>query len=292
MKIGLQINRFNFPGGNTEIRSTLQAVARQAENAGFDSLWVMDHFFQIQQVGPKADPMLESYTTLGFLAGATEKVTLGTLVTGVIYRKPALLIKAVTTLDVLSGGRAYMGIGAGWNEEEAIGLGLPRPLTSQRFDRLEDTLRLALQMWSDDTRPFKGKVTDAPMPINHPLPVSKPHPPILIGGGGEEKTLRLVAQYADACNLFFALGKTEIQRKLQVLKQHCEQVRRNYDDIEKTALAGFSVAQLARNPDYAMGVLRDMKELGFTMAILSIGTEDNLSAYEAAKPLIEQAHNL
>src|SRR4051812_41267383 len=198
MKIGVQISQYNFPGGNAAIRPALKQVAQAAEGASVDSLWVMDHFFQLAMLGPADDPMLESYTTLGFLAGVTEKVTLGTMVTGVIYREPALLIKAVTALDVLSGGRAYFGIGAGWYEEEAIALSFMNPLRSKRFDRLEDTLQLAKQMWSGDRSAFKGKFSHLPEPISNPQPVKNPHPPIIIGGGGEEKTLRFVAKYGDA----------------------------------------------------------------------------------------------
>jgi len=292
MKIGIQINRFNFPGGNASIRATLRSVAQGAEAAGVDSLWVMDHFFQIPRIGPKTDPMLEAYTTLGFLAGVTEKVTLGTLVTGVIYREPALLVKAVTALDVLSGGRAYFGIGAGWNEEEAVALALPNPFTSQRFDRLEDTLKLAMLMWDGSSDAFKGKLYTLPEPINQPKSIAKPHPPILIGGGGEQKTLRLVAQYGDACNLFWSAGKEVVEHKLKVLQQHCEDVGRNYDDIEKTAVVGLSVAQVANDPEQALATVRDMRALGFSHAILRIGTEDDLSAYPKLKQFVDQAHGL
>ncbi|MGH7195616.1 MAG: LLM class F420-dependent oxidoreductase [Candidatus Saccharimonadales bacterium] len=294
MKLGLQINRFNFPGGDKSIRETLRQVAQESEKAGIDSLWVMDHFFQIrpEMLGPKQDPMMEAYTTLGFLAGVTERVTLGTMVTGVIYREPALLIKAVTALDVLSDGRAYFGIGAGWNEQEATALALPNPLTSQRFDRLEDTLQLAKQMWADDTSEFKGKLYNLPEPINHPNSIAKPHPPILIGGGGEQKTLKLVAQYGDACNLFYAAGGEVAQHKLDVLKKHCQDVGRDYDEIEKTALAGISIAQVANNPEKALETMRAMQQLGFSHAILSIGNEDDMSAYSKAAPIIEQIHNL
>lgn len=294
MKIGIQINRFNFQGGDTSIRGMLRSVAQSAEQAGVDSLWVMDHFFQIRPelLGPKTDPMLEAYTTLGYLAGVTEKVQLGTLVTGVVYREPALLIKAVTAVDVLSGGRAYFGIGAGWNEEEAQALALPNPLTSQRFDRLEDTLKLAKQMWADDTSEFKGKLYTLPEPINHPNTLSKPHPPILIGGGGEQKTLRLVAQYGDACNLFFAAGKETVEHKLRVLRQHCEDIGRDYAEIEKTALAGITVAQAANDQDQTLKKLSDMHDLGFSHAMLSIGPEDDLSSYSKLGKLIDQAHSL
>jgi F420-dependent oxidoreductase-like protein len=294
MKVGLQINRFNFPGGDAGIPDNLRQVAQESEKAGIDSLWVMDHFFQIipGRLGPKEDPMLEAYTTLGFLAGVTEKVKLGTMVTGVIYREPALLIKAVTALDVLSGGRAYFGIGAGWNEEEAKALALPNPLTSQRFDRLEDTLQLARQMWADDSSEFHGKRYNLPEPINHPNALSKPHPPILIGGGGEQKTLKLVAEYGDACNLFYDAGGETAQHKLDVLKQHCEDVGRDYDEIEKTTLAGLSIAEAANNPDKTMETMKAMQSLGFSHAIFAIGPEDDLTAYQKAAQTIKQIHAL
>lgn len=292
MRVGIQINRFNYPGGDAGIRNTLKEVALRSEAASVDSLWVMDHFFQIGHIGPKTDPMLEAYTTLGFLAGLTEKVKLGTLVTGVIYREPALLIKAVTALDVLSGGRAYFGIGAGWNDEEAVALALPNPLTAKRFDRLEDTLRLAKQMWSDDSSEFKGKMYQLPQPINHPQALTKPHPPILIGGGGEQRTLKLVAQYADACNLFWLAGQEEVAHKLAVLRQHCEELGRNYDDIEKTAAAGLSVAKAANDPEAAISTAKDMHKLGFTHMILAIGTEDDLSDYDKLRSVIQRLHDI
>ncbi|MGH7141967.1 MAG: LLM class F420-dependent oxidoreductase [Candidatus Saccharimonadales bacterium] len=292
MKVGLQINRFNFPGGDRAIAKRLRSIAQAAEKAGFDDLWVMDHFFQIRYIGPKTDPMLESYTTLGFLAGVTERVKLGTLVTGVIYREPAVLIKAVTALDVLSGGRAYLGIGAGWNDEEAIALGLTDPLHSKRFERLEDTLKLAHQMWSGNTKPFKGTHYQLPEPINHPKAITKPHPPILIGGGGEQKTLKLVAQYADACNLFYRAGEEDVKHKLEVLRGHCQDVGRNYDEIEKTISAGSSVAQFTSESEVALAKARSIKDLGFSHLILSVGTEDDLSVYGKSKAVIGQIHQM
>src|SRR6185437_3600761 len=171
-------------------------------DAGFASIWVMDHFFQIAMMGAPEEPMLESYSTLSYLAGATKRVKLGTMVTGVVYRHPGILVKTVTTLDVLSGGRAYLGIGAAWNEQEARGLGVPFPALKERFERLEETLQIAHQMWSGDRSPYNGRYYQLTDPLNSPQPLTKPHPPIMIGGGGEQKTLRLVAQYGDACNLF------------------------------------------------------------------------------------------
>src|SRR5512147_2043488 len=243
MRIGLQIPNFTWPGGPQALAGTLATIARTADQGGFSSLWVMDHFFQIggrnpaMGLGPAEDLMLEGYSTLSYLAGVTQNVKLGTLVTGVIYRYPGILVKTVTTLDVLSGGRAYLGIGAAWFEREATGLGVPYPSTSERFERLEEALQIAHQMWSDNNGPYAGKHYHLAETLCNPQPLSQPHPPILIGGTGEKKTLRLMAQYADACNLFAAMGAETLQRKLDVLKQHCETLGRDYAKIEKTALA-------------------------------------------------------
>jgi len=232
--------------------------------------------------------MLEAYTTLGFLAGVTQKVKLGTMVTGVIYREPAVLIKQVTALDVLSGGRAYFGIGAGWHEDEAKALGLPNPLTSKRFDRLEDILLLAKRMWSDDRSPFKGKAYELPEPINQPQPLSKPHPPILIGGSGEQKTLRFVAEYGDACNLFAQVGTDEIKHKLDVLRQHCAEIGRNYDEIEKTALFGMEVDAAAQDPDKLLKQAEELRGLGISHIILAVSKSADVSAYERLAPMVER----
>jgi F420-dependent oxidoreductase-like protein len=239
MKIGLQIPSFTWPGGTREIGPRLTEIVTSADELGFASIWVMDHFFQIRGVGEPEEPMLESYSTLNFIAAHTKKVRLGTMVTGVIYRNPGLLIKEVTTLDVLSGGRAYLGIGAAWNEMESLGLGFNFPPLKERFEQLEDALQIAKAMWSGEEAPFTGKHIKMERPLNSPQPISHPHPPILIGGTGEKKTLKLVAQYADACNLFGRIGLEEIARKLDILKTHCDQVGRNYEEIEKTALDSF-----------------------------------------------------
>jgi F420-dependent oxidoreductase-like protein len=236
MKLGLQVSNFTWPQAPEGIGPTFARVARDADQAGLASLWVMDHFFQISMVGPPENDMLEGYTALAYAAGVTSSITLGTLVTGVTYRHPGLLVKTVTTLDVLSGGRAWLGIGAAWNEEEHRGLGVPYPVTSERFERLEETLRLAHQMWSDDDAPFVGEHYRLERPLNHPQAVATPHPRILIGGGGEKKTLRLVAQYADACNIF-DMGPAAVRAKYDVIRGHCEAVGRDYDDIEKTVLS-------------------------------------------------------
>lgn len=273
MRIGLQVNRFTWKGEPDTIRDTLEKIARIADEAGFYSIWVMDHFFQIGHIGEPEEPMLEAYTTLGFLAGVTKKAKLGTMVTGVIYRNPSLLANTVTTLDVLSGGRAYLGIGAAWNEQESKALGFEFPPLKERFERLEEALQINLQMWKGDEKPFKGKYYHLERPMNHPHAISKPHPPILIGGGGEKKTLRLVAQYADACNLFAQLGDEEVTKKLEILKQHCKDVGRNYDEIEKTAM--YQIRE-AIDPDKVIKDLKHIHDLGFSHVIIGIRNVDEL----------------
>ncbi len=237
MRLGLQVNRFAQPGGDAAIGPAFADIAGRAEDAGFASLWVMDHFFQIPMVGPADEPMLEGYAALAFAAGVTRRITLGTMVTGVTYRHPAVLVKTATTLDVLSGGRAYLGIGAAWFEREHAGLGVPFPPVKERFERLEETLQIAHQMWRGEAAPYEGRHYRLTETLCRPLSVSQPHPPILIGGGGEQKTLRLVARYADACNLF-ALDLDQVRRKLDVLRGHCETEGRPYEAIEKTTIGG------------------------------------------------------
>ena len=268
MKLGLQVVRFDWPGSPENIGGKLGEIARAADESGFSSLWVMDHFFQIGMVGPADLPMLEAYTTLSYMAAVTRRIRLGTMVTGVIYRHPGLLVKTVTNLDVLSGGRAYMGIGAAWNEQEAKGLGVPFPPLAERFERLEETLQIARQMWAGDRTPYHGKHYQLADPINSPMPLTKPHPPILIGGGGEKKTLRLVAQYADACNLFARTGTVEIARKLDVLKRHCEAIDRPYDEIERTALGQFNGAT---SPADLIAACRSLAKIGIQHFIFSLG---------------------
>jgi len=264
MKIGLQIPNFTYPEGPKELGNKLAEIARTADEVGFSSLWVMDHFFQIGSrdrsmgLGPAEDEMLEGYSTLSYLAGVTKKVTLGTMVTGVVYRHPGILVKTVTTLDVLSGGRAYLGIGAAWNEREARGLGVPFPTTKERLEKLEETLQIAKQMWSENNGAFKGKYFQLEETLCSPQPLSKPHPPILIGGGGEKKTLRLVAKYADACNLFARMGVETVRAKLDILKQHCEKEGRDYYEIEKTTL---STVHLASDKMSAKDVIEECRAL-------------------------------
>src|SRR4051794_7131535 len=234
MKLAVHCANLSWPGGPEKLGSTLADVARTADQGGVSTLTMMDHWFQMETLGGPPEPMLEGYTSLGFLAGQTSDLDLGLLVTGVTYRHPGLLAKIVTTLDVLSGGRAFLGIGAAWYEREHDGLGVPFPATSERFQRLEEALRIVKQMWSDDDGAFEGTHYRLAETVCVPKPIQQPGPPILIGGSGERKTLRLVAQYADACNLF---DGPELAHKLQVLREHCERAGRDQAEIEKTVLS-------------------------------------------------------
>jgi F420-dependent oxidoreductase-like protein len=235
MRVGIHNVRFDFPGAPQSIAPTLAATARAAEDAGVAGFTLMDHWFQMDQMAPATDPMPEGYTSLGFVAGHTETMTLGLLVTGVTYRHPGLLAKIVATLDVLSGGRARLGIGAAWYEREHRGLGVPYPPMAERFERLEETLQICRQMWSDVDGPFEGRHYQLAETICSPRPISEPHPPILIGGSGERKTLRLVARYGDACNLF-ASNVEEVAHKLDVLERHCDTEDRDPTTVERTIL--------------------------------------------------------
>ena len=263
MKVGSHIADFTWEGGPPALRSRLGEVARGADNAGVDRLSVMDHVWQIGPLGPPEHEMLEAYTALGFLAAVTERVKLLTVVTAVVYREPGLLAKAVTTLDVLSGGRSILGIGAAWNEEEARGLGLFFPPRAERFERLEEALRICQQMWSDDDGPFEGKHYHLARTLNSPQALSRPHPPILIGGGGERKTLLLVARYGDACNLF---DSPELPHKLDVVRQHCAAEGRDYDSIEKTVQVRFDLGENGERVEQTIEHLHELSELGFTVA--------------------------
>ena len=238
MRLGVHIVNFELPGGTDAIGSTLARVGRAVDEAGIENLSVMDHYFQMEMAGGPEKPMLEGYTTLGFLAGHTTSAELQLLVTGVTYRHPGLLAKIVTTLDVLSGGRAMLGIGAAWYDREHEGLGVPFPPVAERFERLEETLQIVLQMWSDDDGPYNGRHYALAETINVPQSISRPHPPIMIGGSGEKKTLRLVAQYADACNIFAGpqAGPDAVSAKLDVLRQHCDDLGTDFASIRKTIL--------------------------------------------------------
>jgi F420-dependent oxidoreductase-like protein len=280
MRLGLQVNHFTWPGEPAVIRPTLSAIARAADAAGLASLWVMDHFFQIGGLGQPHEPMLEGYSALSFMAALTERIRLGTMVTGVIYRHPGALVKTVSTLDVLSGGRATLGIGAGWFEREARGLGLPFPPLKTRFEMLEETLQIAHQMWAGNVAPFAGKHFQLAETLNQPMPLSRPRPPILIGGGGETKTLRLVAQYADACNLFARLGPEELTRKLDTLRRHCDTVGRDYAAIEKTALARIQLGADGQGVPELIAQCRALAALGFQQLIFSLATVREVTPLE------------
>jgi F420-dependent oxidoreductase-like protein len=269
VKLGLQISSFTWPGGDAQIGPTLGRVVRAADDAGFDSIWVMDHFFQIRSVGAATEPMLEGYTTLGFMAANSSRARLGLMVGGVHYRLPGLWAKATTTLDVLSGGRAWLGIGAAWNEEESRGLGFPFPPLGERFELLEDTLRFVHDMWQGERgteKPFEGKHVRATRLLNSPQALTRPHPPILIGGGGERKTLRLVAQYADACNVFGT--PPMLQRKYDILRQHCADVGRDPDQIERTTLQNINLK--AESPAQVVDRFGELGDAGAQHVIVGV----------------------
>jgi F420-dependent oxidoreductase-like protein len=262
MKLALHVANFSLPGQPGTLASTLAATARAADETGFTTMTLMDHWFQMEQSGVTVsqDPMLEGYTTLGFLAGQTERIQLGLLVTGVTYRQPGLLAKTVTTLDVLSGGRAMLGIGAAWYEREHLGLGVPFPPTAERFERLEETLQICQQMWSEDDGPYQGRHYQLAETVCSPRPIQLPRPPILIGGVGEKKTLRFVARYADACNLFVS-DPQEIGRKLEVLYRHCDTEDRDPATIEKTIIGGLDPLD---DVDAYLATMQPYADLGIT----------------------------
>ena len=295
MKVGLQIIRFDWSNNTRDIRDRLTDIAKLADESGFYSLWVMDHLFQMgDEFGPVDAPMLEGYSTINYLAAITRHVRLGTLVTGNSYRYPGMLIKMVSSLDVLSGGRAYLGIGAGWYRREARGLGLLLPDIKERFERLEETLQIANHMWSGQRPPFLGRYYQLQEPINSPQPLQRPHPPILIGGEGEKKTLRLVAQYGDACNLYaggdsneYAAGIESIRSKLAVLQRHCDLIGRPYHDIERTALAGVDLTHTTTAMSGAIRLCESLAELGVQHVIFNIPNPHEFKQFEGfAKKII------
>jgi F420-dependent oxidoreductase-like protein len=251
MKLGLHISDFTWEGGAPELRFKLAEIVKHAEDGGFDRISVMDHVWQIGHIGPPEHEMLEAYTALGWLA--------------VVYREPGLLAKAMTTLDVLSGGRAILGIGAAWNADESAGLGLPFPPLAERFERLEEAILICKQMWSGDQGAFDGKHYHLARTLNSPQSLSRPHPPILIGGSGEKKTLKLVARYADACNIS-AYDIPEAARKLGVLREHCANEGRDYDEIEKTAQTRFDLGRNGENITQTIEQLHALAEAGFSVA--------------------------
>ena len=288
MRIGLQIPYFTWPGGPMALGETFGAVARRAEDAGFYSLWVMDHFFQIPGVGPVEADMLEGYTALGFAAARTSRIKLGTMVTGVTYRHPGILVKTATTLDVLSGGRASFGVGAAWFEREHLGLGVGFPPVKERFERLEEALQIARQMWGDEAGPYAGRHYELAETLCIPRPLSQPHPPVLIGGRGERKTLRLVARYADASNIGAAFdegGAEEVARLYGVLRRHCEREGRDYATIEKTTLSTLWMTPEKHDgrwlePAQALERLATFRESGVDQAIFNVPNVDRPETLE------------
>ncbi|CAB4731860.1 MAG: TIGR03560 family F420-dependent LLM class oxidoreductase [Actinobacteria bacterium] len=261
MQIGIHYANFTHPQWDTHLASRLTETARVADEGGAAWFTVMDHYFQMEHLGGPAEPMLEGYTTLGYLAAVTERVRLSLLVTGATYRHPGLLAKIVTTLDVLSGGRAMLGLGAAWYDREHAGLGVPFPSMSERFERLEETLQICEQMWSDDDGPYAGAHYQLAETRNVPQPVQRPRPPIMIGGAGERKTLRMVAQYADACNLF-AESPDVVAHKLEVLREHCDRLGRDYDAIQKTIIGQLDPGS---DPDGFLRAMEEYAALGVTL---------------------------
>jgi len=273
MELGIHFANFTLPGGPEAIGPIVSDTARAAEQAGCTTFTCMDHYFQMEEFADRREPMLEGYTTLGFLAGRTERLRLGLLVTGVTYRHPGLLAKIVTTLDVVSGGRAQLGIGAAWYEREHLGYGVPFPPLAERFERLEETLQICHQMWSDDDGPYEGVHYQLAETICSPRPVSTPRPRILVGGSGEKKTLRLVARYADACNLF-ATEPAEVAHKLEVLEQHCAEADRDPGDIQKTILG---MADPLADTDAFLRTMEEYSALGIELVEVMPLVEDPVS---------------
>ncbi len=285
MEVGLHIVDFSVPGGSRDLAGTLGAVAEAAEDVGITQLSLMDHFFQLEFLGGAEREMLEGYTTLGYLAAKTSEIQLGLLVTGVTYRHPGLLAKIVTTLDVLSGGRAALGIGAAWYDREHTGLGVPYPPLGERFERLEEALQICLQMWSANDGPYRGRHYTLEETRNAPQSIQRPHPPIWIGGGGERKTLRLVAKYADACNLLTTDGRDVVRRKLDVLRKHCDAVGRDYDAIWKTILyMGALPVGAACGP--FVEEMRAYRDIGIDLTVLMPGAENPAKAVSELAPAV------
>jgi F420-dependent oxidoreductase-like protein len=296
MKLGLQIVRFDWPGTPDNTGQVLSEVARTADRAGFSSLWCMDHFYQIGiGHGSEDSPMHESYTNLSFMAAATRNVKLGTMVTGSFYRHPGVLVKMVTTLDVLSGGRAVLGIGAGWNEKESRGLGVPFPTLKTRYEMLEEALQIAHHMWRDDRTSFEGKYYRLEEPICSPQPISRPHPTILVGGEGERKTARLTAKYGDACNWvlgtplkeftqwhndLFKGRKERLRRKVTALKKRCEEVGRDFYEIELTVLGPVRIGEDAMTPSFMVETCRELSELGISHYIFNMANSHEITPIE------------
>jgi F420-dependent oxidoreductase-like protein len=303
MKLGIGITTFPWPA--EEIGPAVSRIATAADETGVDSLWVMDHFFQIRLSGlPPESPMPEAYATLAFLGGLTQRIRVGTLVTSVAYRQPGVLIKAVTSLDVLTGGRVIFGVGAGapWNVApsgpgtafEAEGLGIPFPSLAERFERLEELLQIAHQMWRGDQSPYQGRHYQLVRPLNSPNSLQRPHPPILIGGSGERKTLRLVAQYADACNLFDVQNsrfRDDLEHKLTVLRGHCAQAGRDFASIEKTVTTSFDLGEDRKAGAAALlGHLRELAAVGIDHVLASPRPSWDEATFEAIASILPEVH--
>src|SRR5689334_15804954 len=289
MELDLHVSRFDWAGGPAGIGPGVADLARRAEAVGVRTMSFMDHFFQMDWMAPATDPMLEGYTALGFVAGRCARLRLRLLVTGVTYRHPGLLAKTVTTLDVLSGGRAELGIGAAWYEREHRGLGVPFPPTAERFERLEEAIQICLQMWSSDNGAYRGKHYQLDATLCSPAPVSSPRPRILIGGSGERKTLRMVAQYADACNIFG--GPDEVAQKLDVLRRHCDALGRDRNEIEVTVMyrdfpAGTTTDDLLRGAEAFANIGVS------TLVTGAVGPDPAAWLESTFGPVIERLHDI
>jgi F420-dependent oxidoreductase-like protein len=285
MRLGLSISNFTWSPDQHLLSDTFGQIVEHAELAGLYSVWVADHFFQTPWLGRPEQEMLEGWTALAYAAGRTNRIKLGTMVTGVTNRHPGILVKMATTLDVLSHGRAYFGVGATAGiEEEHQGLGIPLPPLAERIARLEETLQIAHQMWSGDEKPYEGKYYHLSRPLNSPQPIQKPHPPILVGGHGERKTLRLVAQYADACNFMGYLDKDQRRHKLDILRQHCQALGRPYEQIEKTLVYFLHLTRDGHNgtlsPQAAIDCFADLAAEGFDQVIMVLPNVTDLECFE------------
>jgi len=289
--LGLQVPSFTWPGSPDSLGPTLRRIAVEAEQSGMASFWVLDHFLQVRPFGEPEEGTLEGWSVLAHLAAVTEKISLGTMVSGVTHRSPGVLVKTATTLDVLSGGRAWLGIGAGWNEDEHVALGIAFPPVAERFERLEETLQIASRMWRGDVRPFEGRYFRLERPVHSPPPISRPRPRIVIGGGGERKTLRLVARYADACNVF-EYGTDFVARKLEVLRRHCARAGRDESEVEKSIVGFLSLspdgAGESLTVDQAVQKYGEYAELGVDHAIVMIPEVWRAGAFELVPELVAQ----